>query len=95
MLHAHQQLLQPPPGLDNAGMALGQAFSRQLRDGASRGDEAVELAEAVPCPPDLLLEFGRQTLEAGGQGAVGNMELLDEAAGPGQCAGIRYLSRRE
>lgn len=92
-LHALQQLLQPPPGLGDAGVALRQALSQQLRGGAGRGDEAVQLAEAVPRPRDRLLVLGGQALQAGGQAADGDVELLDEAAGPGQCAGIWHLGQ--
>lgn len=84
VLHTLQQLLQPLPGLAYTLTALGQLLSRQVCDGAGRGDNAIELTEAVPCPPDLLLELGRETLETGGQGAVGHMELLDESTDSGQ-----------
>ena len=67
VLHALQQLLQPLPRLDYSPAALSQALRRQLRTAVSRGDDAVELAEAAPCLADLLLELGRKALEAGGQ----------------------------
>lgn len=91
VLHTLQQLLQLPPCLAHSPAALGQALCRQLFHGAGRGDEAVELTEAVARPPDLLLELRGEALEAGGQGAVGHVELLDEAAGPGQSPGVRHL----
>lgn len=91
VLHAVQQLLQPLPGLAYTLMALGQALSWQLCDGAGRGDDAIELTEAVPRLPDLLLELIWETLEARGQGAVGHVELLDECTGPGQSPQIWHL----
>lgn len=91
VLHALQQLLQPLPRLAYALAALGQALGRQLRHGGGRGDNAVELAEAVPRLPELPPELGGEALEAGGQAAVGHMELLDKAADPGKSPGGWHL----
>lgn len=84
MLHALQQLLQPLPGLAYTLTALSQALGWQLCNGAGRGDNTIELTEAVPRLPDPLLELGWETLEAGGEGAVSHVELLDESTRPGQ-----------
>lgn len=91
VLHALQQLLQPLPCLAYALTAAGQTFSWELLHRGGRGDDAVELAEAVPCLPNRPLELSGQALEAGGQSAVGHMELLDEAAGPGQSPNAWHL----
>lgn len=95
MLHTLQQLLQPSPGLDYTLTALGQALCWQLCDGAGRGDDAIELTQAVPRLPHPLLELCRKTLEAGGQGAVGHVELLDESTGSGQSPRIWPLQEGE
>lgn len=95
VLHPLQHLLQLLPCLPHGPAALAQALCRQLFHGAGRGDEAVELTEAVARLPDMLLELRGEALQAGGQGAVGHVELLDEAAGPGQSPGAWHLRGRE
>lgn len=94
MLHTLQHLLQLPPCLAHRPAALGQALCRQLSHGTGRGDEAIELTEAMARLPNLLLELRGEALEAGGQGAVGHVQLLDEAAGPGQSLGVQHLRGR-
>lgn len=91
VLHALQQLLQPLPRPPNALAALRQALSRQLGDGAGGGHDAVERAQAAPRLPHRALELGREALEAGGQGAVGHVQLLQEPAGPRQRPGGQRL----
>lgn len=91
MLHALQLLLQLLPGLAYTLTALSQALGWQLCNGAGRGDDAIEPTEAVSRLPDLLLELGWETLEAGGQGAVSHVELLDESTGPGQNSQVCHL----